>query len=742
MTLTCLSFCPDTDSLTFIPHPLPTANKVVHAVRFTCGRRTKKRKQQPAPAPVRPIPELPPLPTLPTRHASLAAPADKQRELYKAAGKRRDLIVQTVEVHEPGSISTALDAGREITESALIVTTTRDAALIAAREAHLSCKGATVIVAPGTRVPGGWQHPAINANSRKDAVIVVATVRAVQHEFLLNGHGRPFLKKVKFLLVSDVTGIVDVAADKSFRRVLRNMTPKQNRKTVVFRRPSHELKHREEKLNILVDMLVRENKEEIKWHQFKQFEGRRQNTVTYGGALKLKFPSDGVFEHAHGRTGKTSCDFSHLDSILHNIKDTKGKRSKWSENIDDITSRILSIPEEIPGGEVDEDVCHDVPNISETTEIIRDNESNFSNDDMSSELEHSESELNDGKETARFEVESENVLTKAASETICINPKSGSSSTAIGVNSMLRAKEPKDITEKVMTGNWAGCYETLCSMLTRDDLEQADDLDEGTTERVVVIFPTARLAECYITMARVDGFEVQDVHRRMTSSKRERGLEWLFNKKKANLFATDAILNTAIPRVDRLIHFGAPSHASEYRKRLCLLGDRGQSVLLIADSYAELILEKLVYGTNNGSKEIIHESARESDRVWKDERLDMTARAKAYLSWIAFWRLKRSLFNWNYREVIKLMNEWSVQTFGDVPVVPSNIAKKMQIRRFKQVKVRLIEPPAPRKSKTQRKPSPKKNFSKVTATKLGAVSQGQVMSEAQRGVAVTDPWAS
>lgn len=742
MTLMCLSLCHETDPLTFIPHTLPTVNKVVHAARFTCGRRTKKRKQQPAAVPVRPIPKLPPLPAIPTRHASLAAPVDKQRELYKAAGRRRDLIVHTCEVHEPGSISTALDAGRELTESALIVTTTRDAALIAAREANLSCKGATVIVAAGTRVPGGWQHPAINANSRKDAVIVVATVRAVQHEFLLNGHGRPFLKKVKFLLVSDVTGIVDVAADKSFRRVLRNMTPKQNRKTVVFRRPSHELKHREEKLNILVDMLVRENKEEIKWHQFKQVEKTIQKTVTYGGALKLKFPTDGVLEHAHGATGATSFDFSHLDSVLHNIKSTKGKRSKWSENIDDVTNRILSIPEEIPGGEVDDGVFHDVPNRYETTEISGENEFNFSNDDVPGGLEDSESQANEDNEIPSSKVENENVLTKATSETICMDQKSGSSSSVTDVNSMLRAKEPKDITEKLMTGSWAGCYETLCSMLTRENLEPADDLIDETSERVVVIFPTARLAECYITMARVDGFEVQDVHRRMTSSKRERGLEWMFNTKKASLFATDAITNSAIPRVDRLIHFGAPSHPSEYQKRLCLLRDRGQSVLLMADSHAELILEKLVYGANKGSKEIIRESVRQSDRVWKDKRLDMTARAKAYLSWIAFWRLKRSLFNWVYRDVINMINEWTVQTFGDVPVVPSNIAKKMQIRKFNQVKVRLIEPPAPRKSKTQPKPRPKKKFSNVTGTKLGAVAQEQVMSDAEKGVALADPWTS
>lgn len=85
----------------------------------------------------------------------------------------------------------------------LMVTTTCNVALIAPQNAHFLCIGETVIIAASTRVLSAWQYAEINTASGNDAfivaVVVIETVRVMQHDVLRNGHGRAILRNVKVL---------------------------------------------------------------------------------------------------------------------------------------------------------------------------------------------------------------------------------------------------------------------------------------------------------------------------------------------------------------------------------------------------------------------------------------------------------------------------------------------------------------------------------------------------------------
>ena len=112
---------------------------------------------------------------------------------------------------------------------------------------------------------------------------------------------------------------------------------------------------------------------------------------------------------------------------------------------------------------------------------------------------------------------------------------------------LLGTKNHASIMERVMASNWDGFYEALCSMLVKDVSEDRNDAssdakpdynsndssnDHIKLEIVSKIFPTARVAEFYATMARVDGIKLQDVNRRVIPSKREHWLEWICDKQK------------------------------------------------------------------------------------------------------------------------------------------------------------------------------------------------------------------
>lgn len=120
-------------------------------------------------------------------------------------------------------------------------------------------RGSRLIVCAGH---GGsnWAFPDINANSATKSVIVVGTPRAVAAKFCGSQHGRNWLEKVRFLVMVDVDGMLEVGCRKEAQRILKAMREKRFRKNtvVVVREPEGEVK-------TMVERLLRDKCGVVQW---------------------------------------------------------------------------------------------------------------------------------------------------------------------------------------------------------------------------------------------------------------------------------------------------------------------------------------------------------------------------------------------------------------------------------------------------------------------------------------------
>lgn len=158
-----------------------------------------------------------------------------------------------------GKVSAALSR-RERSENALVLLPTREEAIRAAKEAEMDARGSMVIVAAGAGY-GSWSHPAMNANSSTKSAIVIGTPRGVVGAFFNNGHGRPWLAKVRFLMIVDAQRMDQIGSMKEVFRILKLLPPKQRRKNVMVtpEQPSGFVTN-------FYQTLLREKRDDVEWN--------------------------------------------------------------------------------------------------------------------------------------------------------------------------------------------------------------------------------------------------------------------------------------------------------------------------------------------------------------------------------------------------------------------------------------------------------------------------------------------
>ncbi|PXF43963.1 DEAD-box ATP-dependent RNA helicase 25 [Gracilariopsis chorda] len=299
-----------------VPPPLPSSSSPSSSpqssppARWTCRRplHRKRRPKPPAPRPTRPLPSLP---TAINRSysAPLIAPAPEKcpqaAALRSALSARRDALVVGPGLRS--KVATAL-AARERAEHALVVVPTRDAALRAAEEAALR-GGFKVIVAVSDGY-ASWKRAAMNANSSKRAVIVVTTPRGAVKHFVNSGHGVPWLRKVRFLLVVDAASLLSIGAANLFGNVIKRLPHKSRRKTVVIEfRPLQQCAPRS--AQFILDLL-RPNYQLVEWTVPDQLHTHAMNKHELVEQLDLS----SVLQKAH-----TACAKQRLEHLVHLCSD-------------------------------------------------------------------------------------------------------------------------------------------------------------------------------------------------------------------------------------------------------------------------------------------------------------------------------------------------------------------------------------------------------------------------------------
>lgn len=610
-----------TSFITLLP-PLPRAThrygRATAPPAVTCVR-SRRRKRGPTPVTVRPCPQLPISPTPPVRHTRTAVskPVDtvSARTVMHILAQRQDVLILTEASKIPGGVATAL-ACRENTEHAVIIASKRDDVLAAALETRAAARGAVVIVAAGSRVPGSWRNPAMNANSSKKAVIVVATPRALFSHFLLNGHGRSWLKKPKLLVMLDPVAILTKGAKPQLSRVIRALTPTERRKNVVFVSRSENAKIQRDAV-FLAERMVRRKRRVVIWDDDSSPEDAANLSKQYPDAFQHETEMSPFINH----DGIDDC----FDDL-------------WAIQSPKVTKSPL-VPDKI------------APGIWTASKPCTENYTDCVSTDISKPC------------------SSENTRESSAS------PLSESVPGETEINS----SQPS--CSRLMVGNWASLYEAL-----RDKLRSQALLTEPC--RTIVMFPSARLLECYATMCRVDGLDVVDVHRRSSASKREQAFEWLHQTEKAILFSSDVVIDGVLPKIAQVIMVGLPTGGfSGYERRARIVDPGGEVWVMMGHREVGVFEDELrVAGVQ------LQRSECTGGKPWSGDGLDMTAKSRAYLSWTSALLYERNRLGWIAKDVVSFVNEWATQLFGDIPEVPNRIVKNMPIKRIEGLRV-VVTPP-------------------------------------------------
>ena len=245
------------------------------------------------------------------------------------------------------------------------------------------------------------------------------------------------------------------------------------------------------------------------------------------------------------------------------------------------------------------------------------------------------------------------------------------------------------LREKYGTVHWASVpkREALATRVVTADpckgvswLVDVVDLREGN-ERVVVLFPAARVAEVYATMLRILGREVIDVHAKTSAGNRLRAMEMF--KDGGVLLGTDTVLED-VDEVDVVVSFGVVEEGI-YKRRV-KAGKR--SVLVVRPEFQELVSFAGGAEAWEGGADIDFGKIR--------EEVGDKARRVAYQALIIVYSSWRRRLGWTRPEIVDFANSWATEMFGQIPEIGKKFAGRRRLIGRKDVRVRRGPLPASR----------------------------------------------
>lgn len=199
--------------------------------------------------------------------------------------------------------------------------------------------------------------------------------------------------------------------------------------------------------------------------------------------------------------------------------------------------------------------------------------------------------------------------------------------------------------------------------------------------KLVVFFPTARLAEYFALLFRARGFEILDIHGKTAPAKKEELMEAFFSAEKAIVFSSDTLArDTLLPRIDQVLQIGIPSTSEQYLRRVALVAAGGKdrySALLLMQSEASEAANVIGEALQVRQRE---PSAVEDWVVDGSDEVPEKAKSRAYQSWLAYYRRCRRKIGWDRPELVRQANTWATEVLGEVPALDKKTIDKLFLR--------------------------------------------------------------
>ncbi|KAI1845149.1 hypothetical protein JX265_002766 [Neoarthrinium moseri] len=219
--------------------------------------------------------------------------------------------------------------------------------------------------------------------------------------------------------------------------------------------------------------------------------------------------------------------------------------------------------------------------------------------------------------------------------------------------------------------------------------------------KTIVFAPTAALVDFYaeILQKTPNLPSIIALHSRMTQSKRTRTTEEFRSAKNGILLATDVIARGMdFPSVTNVFQAGIPADRESYIHRLgrtARAGAEGRGTFIITTHekyFADYKLKDVAFTKSEA------DLSAKNDVLRVAERLDPDVQAKAYQSWLGYYKGPIKQLQWSVDQLVKEANAFAVNGLGaaEVPTLRKSTVGKMGL---KGVRGLVVGPDPPKESR-------------------------------------------
>jgi ATP-dependent RNA helicase MSS116 len=203
--------------------------------------------------------------------------------------------------------------------------------------------------------------------------------------------------------------------------------------------------------------------------------------------------------------------------------------------------------------------------------------------------------------------------------------------------------------------------------------------------KIIVFFPTARQVSFMSKVFQVAGYQIIEIHSRMSQSKRTKASETFRKQTKAVMFSSDvSARGIDYPDVSLVIQVGLTTREQYIHRlgRTARAGASGKGILLLAD-YEKRFLKELqdlpLHEHKVGYNKITSKVLQVLQSVSNDESL-LEGATLAYQAWLGFYNTHRKALRIDVNDLVRIGKEYS-ENLGlkQAPALDKKILKKMNL---------------------------------------------------------------
>jgi hypothetical protein len=258
-------------------------------------------------------------------------------------------------------------------------------------------------------------------------------------------------------------------------------------------------------------------------------------------------------------------------------------------------------------------------------------------------------------------------------------------------------------------------------------IDEAMQANEGPC-KVLVYFPTGRIAQMYAGFCNSLGVSVLEVHGNKTARHRARAMATFRDDERSILFSSDmASRGSELNSVTHIFHVGIPRDRGIYEQRLAIGGANVSNTVILQKYEVDAFLSNemgevtqhvprsVALDGSEGDEDVTPNSFSRDDEFVNG--VEMKVIRAAYFSWLAYYMAKSALLSWSKEDLVRYAASWTKLEIGlhEPPLFQRSTAKHLHLLGVDGVVIQPEEIPRPKRVVRRQGKRNKKGRARIAA---------------------------